>query len=191
MKYKKENDYELIYMIRENDNDSYNQLLNKYRPIIKRLSYSYYTKYKSYGADLDDFLQESYISFHNAVINFNEKKDALFYTFVTICINRSLMSYCRKITNDKKNISSSLLVDIDDCNVIEESNVYNYLSYKDNLKEINNFLLDLDFYDSCVVKLRIGGFSYHEISILLDLPLRTVQFKASKVRKRYKRQENV
>ena len=45
MNYKKYNDYELIYMIRENDNDSYDILYNKYLPVMKSIAFNYYNKY--------------------------------------------------------------------------------------------------------------------------------------------------
>ena len=37
MDYKDYNDYELIYMVRENDDSSYDILFQKYIPIIKRM----------------------------------------------------------------------------------------------------------------------------------------------------------
>ena len=87
MNYKKYNDYELIYNVRENDDSSYNYLFNKYIPIMKRLAYTYYNNYKNYGYDLDDFQQEAYIAFHSAINSFNECKDSLFYTFVVLCLS--------------------------------------------------------------------------------------------------------
>lgn len=182
MFYKKDNDYELIYMVRENDNGSYNTLFNKYLPIMKRLSYNYYVKYKNYGADYDDFLQESYVAFHNALTKFNENRNVLFYTFVTLCINRALLSFCKKITCDKKNISNLLLVDIDNYDICGESNIDDYIKYDENRDILKKILYSLDFDDACVFELKINGFSYKEISVLLDIPLRTVQFRGSKVR---------
>ena len=47
MKYKNYNDYELIYMVKENDDFSYDALYKKYMPIIKSIAYDFYIKYKS------------------------------------------------------------------------------------------------------------------------------------------------
>ena len=55
MDYKKYNDYELIYMVHENDEVSTNLLLKKYYPIIFKLSHEYYNKYYCSGYELDDF----------------------------------------------------------------------------------------------------------------------------------------
>lgn len=183
MNYKKYNDYELIYNVRENDDESYDNLFNKYIPIMKRLAYKYYSNYSSYGYDLEDFQQEAYIAFHGAVNNYNERKDILFYTFVILCINRSLLSFCRKISCERKNISNSYLINIDDCNIIGTSNIEEYCEYCDIVFSFNNIYTKLGLEDSCIFELRYNGFTYKEISELLDLPLRRVQFKIRKVRK--------
>ena len=183
MNYKKYNDYELIYNVRENDDSSYNDLFNKYIPIMKRLAYTYYNNYKNYGYDLDDFQQEAYIAFHSAVNSFNEGKDSLFYTFVILCINRALLSFCRKISCEMKNISNQYLINIDDNNIIGTSNIDEYCDYNDLRSFFNRIYLELGFEDSCIFELRYNGFSYKEISVLLDLPLRRVQFKGKKKKK--------
>ena len=95
MKYKNYNDYELIYMVKENDDFCYGELYKKYMPIIKSLAYEYYNKYSNYGYDFDDFVQESFLAFHNAIKFFDEKKDILFYTFAILCIRRSLIIFVR------------------------------------------------------------------------------------------------
>lgn len=182
MYYKKYNDYELIHNVRENDDNSYNDLFNKYIPIMKRLAYTYYNNYNSYGYDFDDFQQEAYIAFHSAVKNFNESKNILFYTFVILCINRALLSFCRRISCEMKNISNSYLVNIDDNNLIGTSNVDDYCEYSDIKHSFKKLCLDLDFEDSCIFELRYNGFTYKEISELLDLSLRRVQFKVRKVK---------
>ena len=46
MKYKSYNDNELIYLIRENDDDSLDILFKKYRPIIISLCNYYYSRIK-------------------------------------------------------------------------------------------------------------------------------------------------
>ena len=188
MNYKKYNDYELIYLIRENDNESYNILFNKYLPIMKSIAFNYYKKYMSYGFDYDDFKQESYIAFCGAVNSFDESKNSLFYTFAVLCINRALLSYCRKISCEKKNINNNYLVDIDEVVVCEDSNIDSYFISEDKKQLIDNIKFKMDFIDSCVFELRYNGFSYREISLLLDLPLRTVQFKGRKARKYYNSQ---
>ena len=42
MDYKKFNDYEILYMIKENDEYSRNLIFNKYLPIVKNIASKYY-----------------------------------------------------------------------------------------------------------------------------------------------------
>ena len=63
MNYKKYNDYELFYKVKECDEVSNGILLKKYLPIIKKIASDAYKGYGCYGYDYDDFLQEGYIGF--------------------------------------------------------------------------------------------------------------------------------
>ena len=182
MSYKNYNDFELLYMIKNNDNNSFNILFNKYLPIMKRISFDFYSCYNVYGYDLDDFQQEAFIAFSKAIDSFDESKNILFYTFVIVCIRRNMITFCKKISCEKKNISNKYFVNIDDSYVCEESNIDKYFSYKDKIENIKNIFLNLDFDDACIFELRYNGFNYREISILLDLPIRHVQFVGRKLK---------
>ena len=49
MDYKKYNDYELVYMVRENDDISQDILFKKYDPILRKIAGEYHSKFKSNG----------------------------------------------------------------------------------------------------------------------------------------------
>ena len=176
MNYKNYNDYELIYMVQENDEDSYNTLFQKYIPIIRNIAITYYKKYSSYGYELDDFVQEGYVAFQKAVKKYNPSRDALFYTFVVLCIHRNLISFCQTITCEKKNISNTHFIPFED----------DYLS--DGIDSVSDYFMELDLYHSIwdivyqnsletisIFELRWNHFKFREISILLDIPVRRCQ----------------
>ena len=71
MNYKNYNDYELIYMVREND-VPFDLLFEKYMPILRKLSSVYYMRYSSYGYDYEDFLQEACIAFQRAINKYDD-----------------------------------------------------------------------------------------------------------------------
>lgn len=173
MNYKNYNDYELIYMIRESDDDSYYVLFNKYLPIIKSIAYSYYKSYNTFGYELDDFIQEAYISFQRSVSKYNTDKNVLFYTFVIMCIHRSLLSFCEKISNNNKNISSLYLDSIDNIALADGLNsLDDYFVYLSTIKEMWNVVYKRSIEYISVFELRWNHFSFSEISELLDLPIR-------------------
>ena len=113
MQYKKYNDYELVYMVRENEL-SKDLLYRKYQPLLRKISEEFYRQYKYYGCDYEDFLQEANIAFEKAIINFDDSKESLFYSFVDLCVKRRLISFSRNISNSKKNISAHYYIDINE-----------------------------------------------------------------------------
>lgn len=171
----KVNDYEIIYMVRENDDMARNRMIQKYLPIIKRIAIDYYQQFKVYGAELDDFIQEGMIAFNKAIDTYNENKNIKFYTFSILCVRRRLITFCRNISSNKNQILN---------NSIRDENIY--LNLKEEFKE--EFLqkeifiklknsLKMKF--SLVFELRYNGFSYEEIARLLDIPLSTVDSRIS------------
>ena len=186
MDYKRYNDYELIYMIRENDDSSKSILFKKYYPILVSIANEYYYKYKHYGYDYDDFLQEAYIAFFNSLINFNENKNVLLYSYVIMCVRRKMMSFCKKISKSCKNISYNNydeFIDILDT----KSDVYGHINDSESEKMLKKIIIDLSFIDSAIVELRFNGFSYKEISLLLEIPSSTIEYKYRVFRQKYKK----
>lgn len=51
MDYKQVNDYEVIYMIKENDEEARNLLIRKYKPIINKISNKYISSVKPFGVN--------------------------------------------------------------------------------------------------------------------------------------------
>ena len=178
MDYKNINDYELIYMVKENDDDSLECLFNKYTPIIKSISNEYYQKYNSYGYDYDDFLQEANIAFYNAYLAFRESMDVLFYTFVTVCIRRRLLTFCRNITNNSKNISFNQTVDVERYDIVDDKADMDLFMRETEIEQLlHDYILNLPLNYSSVFELRLNGFGYKEISCLLDIPSSTVEYR--------------
>lgn len=187
MKYKNYNDYELISMVRENDDTSYYSLFNKYQPIIKKIALEYYAKFQCYGYDYDDFLQEAYIGFQSAVINYNVSKNTVFYTFVDLCTRRHLISYCRKITSVNKNISINNFVSIDDIDFFDKcADVNNIVDYNLVAAIVKECLYASNIEYSAPFELRMNNFSFSEISTLLDIPISTIGHKIEILRKNIK-----
>ncbi len=183
MKYKDYNDYELLYMVRENDDLSRDLLLKKYSPIINKIALDFFNNYKNYGYEYDDFYQEAMLAFNNAVVSYNENKNTLFYTFVVVCIKRALLSFTRNISS--KNANYNLFVELNDSDLIDEkSNIEDI--FKD--KEIQDICMeiiynpDLSIKDTSILELRMNGFTWKEISILLDSSNSSIQFRFRKMK---------
>ena len=182
MNYKDYNDYELIYMVREQDEDSYGVLFQKYLPIIKRIAYDYFRSYSTYGYDLDDFIQEGYLGFQKAILSFDETKDILFYTFVTLCIHRKIINFCKRISCDRKNISNTNFVDCDEVPLVDTTMDYNEsLLIRECISDIWNVVYSFPLEYTSVFELRMNQFHYSEISELLEIPHRRAEFMVRRI----------
>lgn len=187
MDYKKYNDYELISMVCENDEDSYYSLFSKYEPIIKSIAQEFYSKYNCYGADYEDFIQEGYLCFQDAISNYDSNKGALFYTFANLCIRRHLLSFVKKISAIKKNNNTNLFLPIDEFDISDDNiNIDSYVDYFDVFNIVKDTIYSLKLDYSAPFELRMNNFTYKEISILLDVPISSIDYKIKYVRKHLK-----
>lgn len=182
MDYKNYNDYELLYMVKENNDFMCDIIFNKYKNIIKRIAYNYFNSYRSNGIEYDDLIQEGYLGLNSAIYSFKEKENCSFYTFAIICIERQIKTYCKKISASKHEVLNNALSLDDDNNYFVPytfDNVFNNILSKDDFIHYKNIL---SFKNSVVFELRYNGFSYKEISLLLDIPINTVDSRLCKVR---------
>ena len=183
MNYKNYNDYELISMVRENDEFSYYSLFEKYKPIVKNISKEFYDRYSDYGYDYDDFIQEGYVGCQNALNKYDSSKGALFYTFVELCIRRRLLSFTKNITLPKRNISNKYFVSLDDLDVRDNSvSLNDELDYEDTMNTIKDVLYSLDLKYTAPFELKMNNFSLKEISILLEVSINSVSYRVNLVR---------
>lgn len=183
MNYKNYNDYELISMVRENDEFSYYSLFEKYKPIVKNISKEFYDRYSDYGYDYDDFIQEGYVGFQNALNKYDSSKGALFYTFVELCIRRRLLSFTKNISLPKRNISNKHFISLDDLDVRDNSvSLNDELDYEDTMNIIKDVLYSLDLKYTAPFELKMNNFSLKEISILLEVSINSVSYRVNLVR---------
>lgn len=180
MKYKNINDYYLVDMICENNEESYYALFAKYEPLIKLTVNKYYKEFKGYGYDFEDFLQEGYYALYKALKNFNPRRNTLFYTFVLLCVNRQLITFIRKLNVKRSNYILVSTEDID----FEKKFYVNY-NFDDNLyfdQLIKEVIFDSELDYSCVFELKINNFSYREIQELLGITFAQAEYRFKKMK---------
>ena len=77
--------------------------------------------------DYEDILQESFLSFEEAIENYNEQKNSSFLTYFTTCLNNQLLSLVRQQSRQKRQI---LLNQISLDNDLDEDNNHNQTNYE-------------------------------------------------------------
>lgn len=197
MRYKGVNDYELLYLVGENNEEVYNSIYAKYKPLIYRMAKTLCENYKSALVEYDDLFQEGMYGLNNAIKSFNGKSGSLFYTLAKLCISREMNGYVAKMLRGKNMILSSAVsfdTPISKNGFLVEDTLY---SHDDSVElqfesiEMEKYILDLkyelkDEYMP-VYELKLNGFSNAAIANLLDLRYKDVDNYLRSIKKTLRR----
>lgn len=197
MRYKGVNDYELLYLVGENNEEVYNSIYAKYKPLIHRMAKTLCENYKSALVEYDDLFQEGMYGLNNAIKSFNGKSGSLFYTLAKLCISREMNGYVAKMLRGKNMILSSAVsfdTPISKNGFVVEDTLY---SRDDSVElqfesiEMEKYILDLkyelkDEYMP-VYELKLNGFSNAAIATLLDLRYKDVDNYLRSIKKTLRR----
>ncbi len=185
MKYKDLDDYELVYRVREKDVEAENLIISKYDPVVSKLAKKYSGVVEGNGAGFDDLVQEGRIALIKAAETFDFDRELLFYTYVCVCIERHCISYCRSLGSKKYSPLNQSLSDenffcIKDISYDPQYRVFDSMYENSFLSYIRE---NFEIIDSSIIELRYNGFTYKEISELLDLPISKVDNRLCKMRR--------
>ncbi len=184
--YNDENDYELLYLVAEENEEAKEIFFEKYRPLIEIIANKYYNYIKNKGYELNDLIQEGLLGLNNAIQDFKYQKNVKFITFAKICIERQIQSFVRNVTRQKhKALNEALSIDysndgkgrplldilFDSQNLNPEDSFIIEEEESELMENIKKMLTNKEFE---VFKLRIQGFSYQEIAKLLDISTKSV-----------------
>lgn len=196
MRYKGVNDYELLYLVGENNEEVYNSIYAKYKPLIHKMAKTLCENYKSALVEYDDLFQEGMYGLNNAIKNFNGKSGSLFYTLAKLCISREMNGYITKMLRGKNIIlSSAVSFDTPITNgFVVEDTLYSHddsVEFKFESIEMEKYILDLkyelkDEYMP-VYELKLNGFSNAAIANLLDLKYKDVDNYLRSIKKTLRR----
>ena len=165
------NDFELVSLIRENNEEAREILYNKYKPIIVKKSTDQIYKLGSYGMEINDLIQEGYIGLDNAINCFNEKENTSFYTFALLCIDRQIITCIKKNTNNKAMVLNDA-INLDDGKEYlfrDNTDIEGSFINKEDAKEFINLICDsLSDIEKKVFSLKLEGYDIGEIANLLN-----------------------
>jgi RNA polymerase sporulation-specific sigma factor len=198
-KYKDENDYELLYMVSENnDEDAKKIFFEKYDNII-RMKASKYSKFvSSKGFDFNDLFQEGRLGLTQAINDYKNQKNVKFYTFANLCIDRQIASFLRNIAREKHQVlNNSISLDsttntigrpiteliLDDKNIDPEVSFIEMEEKEELFSKIDKVLSNSE---RDVFNLRLQGFTYKEISQLLNITEKSVDGSMRRIKMKIK-----
>lgn len=193
-KYKDENDYELLYLVSENNDDARDIFFKKYDNIIKMKASKYSSFVSSKGFDFNDLFQEGRLGLTQAINDYKNQSNVQFYTFANLCIDRQIATFLRNIAREKhKVLNNSISLDttintigrplteliLDDKNIDPEMSFIEMEEKQELFSSIDKVLSDSE---RDVFNLRVQGFTYKEIAQLLDITEKAVERKLDRIK---------
>jgi len=196
--YKDYNDYELLDIIKDSDEEATNIMYKKYEPLINATAQRMFPYCKNYGLEISDLVQEGMLGLTNAINTFEESKDTLFYTYAKTCIERKIISASLKAGRLKHkflNDSISFDKEIDDTNMNLEyflkdkkENPDELISSEERKQEIIKIAEDeLTGLEQQVFELKINGFEYKEIALILDKDVKSIDNALQRIKLKLKK----
>ena len=173
--YKDLEDNELLLGIAENNEEAFQELIERYTPKINAIVSKYKLKGIQVGLDALDLYQEGLIGLVESVKTFKEEKEASFKTYTTIIIERQLLDLIKNHSRIKyKSLNNA--VSLDNFSTEENTSYYNIVEVdnltpevklidKEDTEEIKNFLTEFELK---VYELKLEGKTNREISIILE-----------------------
>lgn len=172
-------DDQLIELVHENSVEAKDILFNRYKDKIEYLIRKYSIVAKTLGIDINDLNQEALLGFTDAILNYEESKNASLPTFICVCVERKIKKACIKASTAKNQAMKdtlSLEYEYDNINlplkeIIEDSDsdplikITEKERYEELLDEINKSLTDNE---SEVFQLFISGLKYRDIALILN-----------------------
>ena len=90
-------DEQLVKRAQAGDNQSMEELLNRYRGLVRSRARGYFL----IGAEPEDLLQEGMIGLFKAVRDYSESRNVPFSAFAALCVNRQFSTAVKAALRDK------------------------------------------------------------------------------------------
>lgn len=168
------NDYELLYLAKENNDEAINILYEKYKGLIYNKARSYNDSYLT----LHDYINETLYAFYEAIENYRDK--VLFSTYLSKCIDNKLINYKKSLDRNKNKILNDsiplteyvdTIISLENNKLNPEKILINDLSYIELRKKI---LSKLTWKEELIFELKEQNYTLKEISEITDNNLKTV-----------------
>lgn len=192
--YDEYNDYELVDLVNEENEEANNIIFKKYEPLILSLAKEMMKYVHNNGIDLNDMIQEGMIGLNSAIQTFRETKETLFFTYAKTCIKRKMIDLIIA-NNRQKNqaLNNSISFDRDDAADLsylvkdEFSNPEHMIINEETKKEIIEYAInELSTIEYQIFELRINGFNYKEIAEILDISTKKVDNALHRIKNKLK-----
>lgn len=181
-------DKELIYMIKEGSETDLEHMMKKYEPLIKRLASKYIRTYPYMNVEYEDLLQEGKIILIKIMFHYDTNNAVSFSSFFYNCLIKRMNSILRSSRAQKNMITSNLYSIDDDENflqIADSTNLFSNIMYSELCEKIIKFKHELSFTNSIIFELKSNGFSYSDISKIVEIDIKSVDNRLVKIKQKF------
>lgn len=184
------NDYELVSLAKENNDEARKLIYQKYKPIIVKKSKDAFLFTSHHGIDINDIMQEGYIGLEEAIRGFSEKDGATFYTFAVLCIDRKIKNYIKStLQNKNKFLNEAITIDERLENIISDScNIEDSFMYKIKKEDLKSAIKkELTDFENKVFDLRLENYTTEEIAKKLNKDIKSIYNSFHRIKQKIKK----
>lgn len=195
--FKKINDYEILFLVNEKNENAEEILINKYKNLINKYIEEYKNIAVQNGLEECDLYQEGLLGLTNAIKTFDQSKEASFFTYANICIKTKIQTAIRN-SSSKKNIALNQSVSLDNLINSDSTNYYDIIC--DSKNDISDKLLKqeeqqqlfqniekcLTPFEKQVLNLKTNSYSNDEIANMLQKDKRSIENAINRIRNKYR-----
>ena len=190
-------DEEVVDLVRDNDTEALEYLINKYKNFVRAKARSYFL----IGADREDIVQEGMIGLYKSIRDFRGDKLTSFKAFAELCITRQIITAIKTATR-QKHIPLNSYVSLDKPIYDEDSDrtlldvicgtkvtdpeelFINREEFDDIEGKMSEILSDLE---RQVLMLYLDGRSYQQIAVELKRHVKSIDNALQRVKRKLER----
>lgn len=185
--YRDLNDYEILYMVSEERDNTFDILYNKYRPLIYKIVKEYANYFKRFGYELDDLMQIGYLTLYKSSFLYDIYNDSMFYTYFKSALLKAIILEIRRNSTLKKEILNNAF----SYDTLIPNTKLTYLDILPDTKKTQEsletkliiFKNSMPFDMSNIFEMYYNGYSKNEISVLLNKEIKTVTELLKRIKK--------
>jgi len=157
-------------------------LVAKYTRLVRACVRPYFLV----GGDGEDLIQEGMLGLLSAIRSYDETRGARFETYAELCIRRRAISAVRAYAlrdNAKDDLSTESLPEVPGAYLLRDPE--ELVITRERVHELTAGIEgSLSKFESIVLRLYLEGYTYSEMSELLDKPYKSVENAISRIRKK-------
>jgi len=186
-------DEQVVKQVQSGDNEALEYLINKYRGLVLAKARTYFL----IGGDSEDVIQEGMIGLYKAICDYDEEKRTTFNGFANLCTTRQMITAIKTATR-QKHIPLNSYVSLDKpvydesdrtlqeiLTSSESSDPEKLIVNREKLSYMRGKLTEvLSGLEQEVLHLYIDGYSYQEISDVLERHVKSIDNALQRVKRK-------